>query len=158
MCENQYAAQLMAFSADLTKLDAKLVDLDIQRDEVRKQRDQIKKVVHDLSVLCGIATETDLSLLGFTDACRAVLRKNWQKEFSATELRDALSQNGYDLTAYSNPLSSIYTILRRLEESTPSQVRKVQNGLKVTFQWLPRRFTRRSRRPVGDLKPVTESM
>jgi hypothetical protein len=53
---------------------------------------------------------------GFTDSVRKVLRENPGHAATATAVRDMLAKAGFNLSAYSNPLASIHTILKRLAE------------------------------------------
>jgi hypothetical protein len=53
---------------------------------------------------------------GFTDSVRKVLRENPGHAATATAVRDMLAEAGFNLSAYSNPLASIHTILKRLAE------------------------------------------
>ncbi len=53
---------------------------------------------------------------GFTDSVRKVLRENPANAVTATAVRDMLAEAGFNLSAYSNPLASIHTILKRLAE------------------------------------------
>ena len=141
MESNEYRAQLAGFRADLIRLETELSEIDILREEKRKQIEQTKRVINDLALLCGEVTEEDISVLGFTDACRQVLRKSYPNALTAVELRDALSQGGYDLSPYSNALASIYTILRRLKEN--KQVIEDAKDFKTVYKWNPKRYPRR---------------
>ncbi len=53
---------------------------------------------------------------GFTDSIRNVLKAHPAHPVSATDVRDMLAKAGFNLSAYSNPLASIHTILKRLAE------------------------------------------
>jgi hypothetical protein len=53
---------------------------------------------------------------GFTDSVRKVLRANPGLAATATAVRNMLANAGFNLSAYSNPLASIHTILKRLAE------------------------------------------
>jgi hypothetical protein len=156
----QYREKLSGFTADLTALEDKLADLDVQRDETKRQIEHTKRIIANLSALCGVPHQKDLSVVGFTDACRAVLRDSFPAALTAAGLRDALAKGGYDLAGYSNALASIYTILRRLEGA--GEVEKKQEGLKTAYLHKPHRFRRlrhyhRRRRPLpdGPLSPLT---
>ena len=50
---------------------------------------------------------------GFTNAVRDVLQRTTEK-LTATEVKDHLSQSGFNVDGYSNPLASIHTVLKRL--------------------------------------------
>jgi hypothetical protein len=53
---------------------------------------------------------------GFTDSVRKVLRANRGQAATALAVRDLLAKAGFNLSAYTNPLASIHTILKRLAE------------------------------------------
>jgi len=74
---------------------------------------QLKHSIAALTRLCGYEPTVPL---GLTDACRLVLR-NSADPLTALELRDRLVSIGVDLDKHSNPLASIHTVLRRLQES-----------------------------------------
>jgi len=72
---------------------------------------------------------------GLTDAIRAILAKS-EEPLTASEIRDRLSTIGFDMKGYSNPLSTIHTILRRLTHTDQANVlkdRKVQPILGKRF-------------------------
>jgi len=52
---------------------------------------------------------------GFTDTVRRLLRSN-PHGFTPTELRSALVAEGFDLSAQSNGMASIHSVLKRLEK------------------------------------------
>jgi hypothetical protein len=53
--------------------------------------------------------------LGLTDACRLVLRGGLP--MTPVEVRERLLEIGVDLSVYTNDLSAIHTVLKRLNES-----------------------------------------
>jgi hypothetical protein len=69
------------------------------------------------------------------------------------EVRDALVNSGFDLSAYSNPLAAIHTILKRLtktEDVRPAII----DGDQTVYQWKGiRRFPRE-----GNLIPRVEAL
>lgn len=143
----EYKARLVGFRADLVRLEAQLNELDIQREETRKQIEHIKRVIASLSALTG-ETNNDVSILGFTDAVRAVLRKCFPRTLSATEIRDALTEQGFNLEPYTNPLASIYTILSRLKGQ--KHIQELFSGTKTVYRW-NRQARFRRRRGFGNV-------
>jgi hypothetical protein len=115
--------------------------LDIQREETRQQLSHVRQIVANLHALSGHAAPDNVGVLGFTDACRVIVRDSHPNWLSASDLRDKLSERGYDLQPYSNPLASIYTILRRLHEA--GEIEKKQEGIQTFHRWI-RRFPRYS--------------
>jgi hypothetical protein len=134
-------AQLVGFQAEVIRLEAKLAELDVQREETRKQLSHVRQIVSDLHAISGHAAPDNIGVLGFTDACRVIVRDNHPNWLSASDVRDKLSEGGYDLQPYSNPLASIYTILRRLHDA--GQIEKKQEGLQTFYRWI-KRFPRYS--------------
>jgi hypothetical protein len=140
----QYKGQLVGYTADLISLEAKLAELDIQRDELRKQIEHTKYMIAHLSALAGEGFELDVSALGFTDACRVVLRDAYPARLTAIDVRDALGKRGFDLSSYTNPLASIHTILKRLADAGEANCK--EEGFRTTYQWT-RRWNRRQHHP-----------
>jgi hypothetical protein len=70
---------------------------------------------------------------GFTDSVRKVLRENPAHAVTATAVRDMLAEAGFNLSAYSNPLASIHTILKRLAERGELTT-STKNG-QVSYRW-----------------------
>jgi hypothetical protein len=54
---------------------------------------------------------------GLTTAVRNVLDSNVEKDFTAVEVRDALSEQGWYWKKYNNPLPTVHTTLMRLVKS-----------------------------------------
>jgi len=74
---------------------------------------QLKHSIAALTKLCGYEPTVPL---GLTDACRLVLR-NAVAPLTALEVRDRLASIGVDLDKYSNPLASIHTVLKRMQDA-----------------------------------------
>jgi hypothetical protein len=91
-------------------------------------------VLNHLAPLAGVAVGEDLSGLGITDAIRNVLEAS-ADAMSPGDVRDALSQKGFDLSGHSAPMSSIYKILGRLaDDSTSRIVREKADGGRVFYR------------------------
>lgn len=70
---------------------------------------------------------------GFTDSVRNVLRTNPGDAATATAVRDLLAKAGFNLSAYSNPLASIHTILKRLAKR--GEVTSSMNNGQIYYRW-----------------------
>jgi hypothetical protein len=70
---------------------------------------------------------------GFTDSVRQVLRANRWAEATPIAVRDMLAKAGFNLSAYTNPLASIHTILKRLAER--GEVTASMNDGQVCYRW-----------------------
>jgi len=156
--EAQHRVQLSSFRDELASLESKLAQADIEREELRKKIDYTRKIISSLEGLCGVFNPEDMTNLGFTDAVRSILRRNRQRKISATEIRDELIEKKYDLSAYSNPLSSLYTVLDRLFKA--QEIAKYDAdlaSLKPTmYQWKKHRLLRRRRTWLIPIETQTE--
>jgi hypothetical protein len=72
--------------------------------------------------------------LGLTDACRLVLRGG--VPMTPVDVRDRLLGIGVDLSVYSNELSAIHTVLKRLNEAGEIRVLPRTAG-KLAYLWQP---------------------
>jgi hypothetical protein len=88
-----------------------------QRAEIDERIAQLAQTIGSLSRLCNL---TPTVPFGLTDACRVVLKAAGHP-LTATEVRAQLDAMGFDLTRYSNDLSSIHTVLKRLNEAGEAQ-------------------------------------
>ncbi len=70
---------------------------------------------------------------GFTDSVRKVLRANRWSAATAIAVRDMLAKAGFNLSAYTNPLASIHTILKRLAER--GEVTASTNDGQISYRW-----------------------
>ena len=86
--------------------------LGVQRREIDRRLAHLAQSIGTLSRLLGLVPTVPL---GLTDACRLVLRGGLP--MTPVEIRDRLLEIGVDLTVYTNDLSAIHTVLKRLNES-----------------------------------------
>jgi len=86
--------------------------LGAQRQDIDRRLAHLAQTIGTLSRLLGL---TPTVPLGLTDACRLVLRSGLP--LTPVEVRDRLDHIGVDLAGYSNDLSAIHTVLKRLNES-----------------------------------------
>jgi hypothetical protein len=84
-----------------------------QRAELDVRRAQLLQTIGTLSRLCKLVPTVPL---GLTDACRMALRAAGHP-LTAAEIRDHLGAMGFEWSAYSNPLASIHTVLKRLQQA-----------------------------------------
>jgi hypothetical protein len=83
-----------------------------QRRDIDRRLSHLAQTIGTLSRLLGIVPTVPL---GLTDACRLVLRHGMP--MTPVEIRDRLLEIGVDLSLYSNDLSAIHTVLKRLNEA-----------------------------------------
>jgi hypothetical protein len=81
-----------------------------QRAEIDARIACLIQAIGSLSRLCNL---TPTIALGLTDACRMVLKAAGHP-LTVTEIRMQLEAMGFELSRYSNPLSSIHIVLKRL--------------------------------------------
>jgi hypothetical protein len=84
-----------------------------QRADLEKRLDQLHETIASLTRLCGYEPTVPL---GVTDAVRLVLRRIGAAA-TPLEVRDRLRAIGFDLSKYSNDLSAIHTVLKRLQKA-----------------------------------------
>src|SRR5262245_3397333 len=84
-----------------------------QRRDIDNRLAQLAQTIGTLSRLLGL---TPTVPLGLTDACRLALR-GAGLPLTPMEVRDRLHSIGVDLSIYTNELSAIHTILKRLNDA-----------------------------------------
>jgi hypothetical protein len=100
------------YRAALTAAIEEYEALGEKRRDIDDRLAQLAQTIGTLSRLLGL---TPTVPLGLTDACRLVLRGGLP--MTPTEVRDRLLGIGVDLSIYSNDLSAIHTVLKRLNEA-----------------------------------------
>src|SRR5580765_2517539 len=106
MSKGEYRRALDAAVREYEKLLA-------EHAAIERRLAQLKHSIAALTKLCGYEPTVPL---GLTDACRLVMR-NASQPLTALEVRDRLASIGVDLEKHSNPLASIHTVLKRLQEA-----------------------------------------
>ena len=84
-----------------------------QRADLDARIAQLAQSIGNLMRLCGYVPTVPL---GFTDACRMVLKAAGHP-LTALEVRAQFGAMGIDLSKYANDLAAIHTILKRLNAS-----------------------------------------
>jgi cob(I)alamin adenosyltransferase len=93
---------------------------------------QLKQTIGTLNKLCGFEATVPWSL---TDACRVILRSAG-RPMTAIEVRNSLDAAGLDFTRYSNALSAIHTVLKRLVEGGQVVPRELDESERVAYEFL----------------------
>jgi len=101
------------YRAALTAAIAEYEALGDQRRQIDDRLSQLAQTIGTLARLLGL---TPTQPMGLTDACRLVYR-NAGVPLSPTEARDRLRAIGVDLSAYSNDMAAIHTVIKRLNEA-----------------------------------------
>jgi hypothetical protein len=100
------------YRAALTTAIHEYEALGARRREIDERLGQLAQTIGTLSRLLGLTATVPM---GLTDACRLVLRGGLP--MTPVEVRDRLMAIGLDLSVYSNDLSAIHTVLKRLNEA-----------------------------------------
>ena len=122
MTSSDYRAALAAAVTEYEELGAK-------RREIDARLANLAQTIGTLSRLLGL---TPTVPLGLTDACRLVLRAG--VPMTPVEVRDRLLGIGVDLSIYTNELSAIHTVLKRLNEASEIRIVPRPNG-KHAYLW-----------------------
>jgi hypothetical protein len=100
-----------------------------QRRVIDDRLAQLAQTISTLTRLLGLVPSVPL---GLTSACRIVLRGGLP--MTPMEVRDRLLGMGVDLSVYSNELSAIHTVLKRLNEAGELRLVPRANG-KHAYLW-----------------------
>src|SRR5262249_17740285 len=122
MTNGDYRAALDAATREYEALGAKRRELD----------DRLAQLAQTIGTLMRLLGLTPTVPIGLTDACRLALR-GAGLPLTPTEVRDRLEGMGVDLSVYTNELSAIHTILKRLNDA--SEIRSVAKGGKPAYVW-----------------------
>lgn len=87
-------------------------DLGTKKREIDRRLSQLAQSIGTLSRLVGLVPTVPL---GLTDATRLILRSG--VPMTPVEVRDRMLGIGVDLSIYTNDLSAIHTVLKRLNEA-----------------------------------------
>jgi hypothetical protein len=112
-------------------------DLETELVEVRNKIAHLDQVLTHLAPLADLPyyDEGDLSGLGITDAVRFIV-KHSDIRLSPQDVRGQLAEKGYDLSALTVPMASIYKILSRLVDDS-GEVEREKEGGRVYYKWKP---------------------
>jgi hypothetical protein len=123
--------------AELIELKERRSSLEMEKSEIDAKVHALVKTIKALAPMIGSDEEQKLleflaglgdtsSGVGITDRIRAILRTTSAAQLSASEIKEELQLSGWDIAKYSNALSTIHTILKRLIES--DEVVEVMTG------------------------------
>jgi hypothetical protein len=98
--------------------------------KIAVRKAQLKETISALRTLCS--EPPDINSLSLSDAIRLMIRST-RDGLSRVGIRDKLTEMGYDLRKFKNPMASIHTAVDRMVESeefvpTPSDEKKVEAG------------------------------
>jgi hypothetical protein len=110
----------------LRDVDAEIVRLELRRDAFDRSIARLRKV----SAYLRGATAPAGSV---TSACRAVLRTAGGG-VSPLDVRRELTANGFDWSGFTNPMSAVHTVLKRLVRQGEASVRTATDGSR-RYEW-----------------------
>ena len=84
-----------------------------QRADLEHRILHLRQTLVSLSHLCGF---TPTVSWGMTDGVRFILRRS-KRALTAVDVREELSNWGFDMSKYANDLSAIHTVLKRLNKA-----------------------------------------
>lgn len=117
-------------------LSAAIAEYETLGEERRRIDGRLAQLAQTIGILNRLLGYTPTVPMGLTDACRLVLRGG--VPMTPTDVRDRLLAIGVNLSIYTNDLSAIHTVLKRLHEA--SEIRLVQRGsAKPAYLWRPPR-------------------
>jgi hypothetical protein len=110
----------------LRDVDVEIVRLELRRDALDRSIARLRKVS---AYLRGAAAPAG----GVTSACRAVLRTAGGG-VSPLDVRRELTANGFDWSGFTNPMSAVHTVLKRLVRQDEASVRTAADGSR-RYEW-----------------------
>jgi hypothetical protein len=145
MSEDFYMQTLDKAMLELTEVMGQREELDSQRDELDTRIAKLRDGIFGLTPLCG-KTKDEITALrpdlfpdlirldvGFTEAVRKILEGNATEYLTPVQVRNELRRKGFDLSKYTNPLASIHTILKRLQDG--GKVAVITREGKTLYKW-----------------------
>lgn len=136
MTQDEYRAMWDQLFGDSIELATRRTELENELNEVKVKIENVEQALQYIRPLAGVTEDDNLGRLGMTDAIRAILKKS-RGRMSATDVRKALSHGGFDLSGYSAPMSSIYTVLGRLtaDDDSGEVLREQDDSRNVFYRW-----------------------
>jgi len=121
--------------AERTRLLSHRTDLETDLSETNNKIAHLSEVLTHLNPLTDNPhASNEIAGLGITDAIRTVLKFGSEK-LTAKEILQRLTDNGYDFSTLSAPMSSIYKILSRLTESGEVVREREESRLYYSWNW-----------------------
>jgi DNA-binding transcriptional ArsR family regulator len=115
-----------------TALDAAIKEYERLGEERRATDRRLAELAQTIGTLSRLLGLVPTVPLGLTEACRLVLRSG--TPMTPVEVRDQLLGIGMDLSIYSNDLSAIHTVLKRLTEGGAVRLVRQPSG-KRAYLW-----------------------
>ncbi len=122
----------------LEKAQAELVRLLEERKNLDWAIRKLQQDITHLGALCQVEVDDPFKQLGMTDAIRWIFGTR-KEPLTASDVRDKLSEAGFDLSEYKNPMACVHTILKRLVQAEQVKTQTPQPGV-TTFVWSERMY------------------
>src|SRR5438045_3861677 len=127
MNEHIHKKSLSAALQEISNLIKERDQLESHVERLNKQIGDLTQAVEALGPLCDVDVKKEYPDLfwdavepeiGLTDAVRKIMSTRPIEGYSAVALRDKLTESGFDMDKYTNPMANIHTILKRLVRSS----------------------------------------
>jgi len=112
--------------------EKELAALEQTRQELDRRIAGLRLVIQGLRQMQGVSAPAAVEREGLTESCRTILRSAAQA-LSAQEVKEQLDALGFDWSSYSNPISAVHTVLKRLMEK--GQTVAAEGDGKVRYCW-----------------------
>ena len=134
--ESEYEATFGMLSKKKLDLLIERTDVELKLSEIKSQIAHLSEILDHLAPMAGMPVRDNISAMGITDAIRWVL-KSTEDRMAPIDVRDKLTEKGFDLSGLTAPMASIYKILARLADGpTPEVVREREDDGKVYYRWI----------------------
>jgi|SRR5271163_3603091 len=125
-----------ALQAERERLAARRDEIEMELHETKTKIRHIDSALDHLMPLADLGMlVSEITQLGLTDAVRRIFQMNKDVRLSATDVRNKLKEEGYDLSDLTAPMASIYKILSRLSDN-PEEMRREKEDGRVYYTWI----------------------
>jgi hypothetical protein len=131
-----YRTQIQMALRELVELGKKRKEIDRDMTKLRQLIRANADMLPDNEGAVFLEEAESSGERGFTDTIRQLLRAN-RDGFTPTELRNALTAAGFDLSSQSNAMASIHSVLKRLKKSREVvSVQELRNDdYETVYKW-----------------------
>jgi fibronectin type 3 domain-containing protein len=138
------AVKTKSYDRALYQAKQDLAHVLVQREKIDRKVARLQAVINDLQNLSAELLRKDMERsiervvkgtlkLGITDNARLILKETFFP-MTAVDLKKKLEAKKLDLSRYSNPLSVIHTVLKRLAKNDEVRIVLQERGKKA-YQW-----------------------
>ncbi len=122
------------YAKDLEQAEAKLERLEAEREELEERITEAKSAVVHLSALSGVDVAKEIvANVGLSATCELAL-KMAGSPMTVPRIKRLVADLGYDIDRHKNPLASIHSTIRRLQER--EKVRSVVKDGNTAYEWV----------------------